>query len=150
MRKITILCFFLAALSVVSGVLLSKSSFIGKVGIHFFYQQYKFLRIWWQGALVIFCFLLLLVGIHLVVRKMLDFKTARFTYLLALAVALVGLYLTYLDFRQSLSHRLLGERFHIGAYLFWLGWISINIFFLVDHKKRMVITELNDQLKSIN
>ena len=150
MRKITILCFFLAALSVVSGVLLSKSSFIGKVGIHFFYQQYKFLRIWWQGALVIFCFLLLLVGIHLVVRKMLDFKTARFTYLLALAVALVGLYLTYLDFRQSLSHRLLGERFHIGAYLFWLGWISINIFFLVDHKKRMVITEPNDQLKSIN
>jgi len=100
--------------------------------------------------LVIFCFLLLLVGIHLVVRKMLDFKTARFTYLLALAVALVGLYLTYLDFRQSLSHRLLGERFHIGAYLFWLGWININIFFLVDHKKRMVITELNDQLKSIN
>src|SRR5689334_12054514 len=126
MKKITILSFFLAALSVLSGVLLSKSSFIGKVGIHFFYQQYKFLRIWWQGALVIFCFLMLLVGIHLMVQKMLDFKTARFTYLLALAVALVGLYLTYLDFRQSLSHRLLGERFHIGAYLFWLGWISIN------------------------
>ncbi|HVG40305.1 MAG TPA: hypothetical protein VM888_01745, partial [Chitinophagaceae bacterium] len=61
------------------------------------------------------------------------------TFLLALAVALIGLYLTYRDFRQSLSHRLMGERFHTGAYLFWLGWISIALFFLIRHKEQPLL-----------
>ncbi len=135
MKKLYLLIVFIFSLSILSGVLLSKSSFIGKVGIHFFYQQYKFLKIWWQGAAVIFALLMALMVVHLIVRKLLDFKTARITYLLALAVALVGLYFTYRDFRDSLSHRLLGERFHLGAYLFWLGWISINLFFLFDWKQ---------------
>jgi hypothetical protein len=144
-KKTTFLILFLAALSVLSGLLLSKSSFIGKVGIHFFYQQYKFLHIWWQGALVIFGLLMALLVVHIIVKKYLDLKTARFTYLLALVVAIIGLYLTYRDFRDSLSHRLLGERFHIGAYLFWLGWISINIFFLIDYKRtQLMITKTSN------
>ncbi|HVG42609.1 MAG TPA: hypothetical protein VM888_13435 [Chitinophagaceae bacterium] len=143
MKKTTGLVFFLAALSLLSGVLLSKATLIGRVGINLFYQEYKFLKVWWQGAFVIFTALMLLLLVHLIVQKLLDYKTAKFTYILALAVALVGMYLTYKDFRESLSHRLLGERFHIGAYLFWLGWICINMFFLVLQK------QVNNKVTSI-
>jgi hypothetical protein len=44
------------------------------------------------------------------------------------------LYLTYNDFRQDLSHRLMGERFHIGAYLVWIGWMIISIYLLLTRK----------------
>ena len=46
---------------------------------------------------------------------------------ISVLIALVGLYFTYNDFRHTLSHRWLGERFHLGAYLFWIVWIAISV-----------------------
>jgi hypothetical protein len=49
----------------------------------------------------------------------------------ALVLALIGLYFTYQDFRHNTAHRWLGERFHLGGYLFWIGWMAISVFYLI-------------------
>jgi len=129
---------FLIALSVLSGYMMSKASWVGKFGISFFYKQYTFLKIWWQGAIIVFSGLLLIFIIKALVRKALNNTSAIIVYIISLLLALAGLYFTYYDFRHDISHRLLGERFHIGAYLFWLGWISICLFYLLAKKPQKI------------
>jgi len=48
-----------------------------------------------------------------------------------LVAGVLGLVITYYDFQHTYSHRLLKERFHLGFYLFWLGWMGTCVFFLV-------------------
>ena len=130
-------------LSIISGVLLSKASLVGRTGINLFYKEYKFLKLWWQGSLVVFATLLLVFGIHSLLEKRFRGKVANIIHILSIVVALTGLYFTYQDFRHSVSHRLLGERFHLGAYLFWTGWVMIGVYFLlVKTNKRHVIQTL--------
>lgn len=64
----------------------------------------------------------------------------------AIVAALLGLYFTYQDFRQNVSHRWLGERFHLGGYLFWIGWIIISVFYLSAYRKKSQMADaLTDQ-----
>lgn len=125
---------YLAALSVLSGWLMSRMSWIGRVGINLMHKEYKFLKTWYQGAGVVFGVLMVLFLIQLAVQKKLPVATRRVAHILALLVAAAGLYFTYNDFRSDISHNLLKERFHLGAYLFWIGWMSISIFFLAGRK----------------
>ncbi|MBD0374839.1 MAG: cytochrome d ubiquinol oxidase subunit II [Flavisolibacter sp.] len=121
--------FVLALLSAVSGYLLSRASLVGRVGIRLYYQQYKFLKVWWQGALVVFgIFLVLYFILSWVHRK--KSSALLITAMLILFGAIAGLFFTYQDFRNDLSHRFLGERFHLGAYLFWVGCMLISLYFL--------------------
>lgn len=138
MKRWLSLLVFLIALSVLSGYMMSKASWVGKFGISFFYKQYTFLKIWWQGAIIVFSGLLLIFIIKALVRKALNNTSAIIVYIISLLLALAGLYFTYYDFRHDISHRLLGERFHIGAYLFWLGWISICLFYLLAKKPQKI------------
>lgn len=138
MKRSSILMLILPLLSVISGWLLSKASLVGRTGINLFYKEYKFLKVWWQGALVVFIALIVLWIIHQVISKRLSRNRAILMHLLLLFIYLVGLYFTYQDFRTDISHRLLGERFHLGAYLFWLGAILISIFYLFGSNKYSV------------
>lgn len=133
MKRNLFFVLFLLVLSSISGYLLSKASLVGRIGINLFYKQYKFLKVWWQGALTVFTVLLVLFFIHWLINK--KFTKAKLAHIVLLLVAIAGLYFTYLDFRNTATHRWLGERFHLGAYLFWLGWISISIYFIVQPKK---------------
>jgi len=125
----------LTGLSVLAGYLLSKASLVGKTGIHFFYKQYKFLNHWYKGAALVLGLWLLLFGLHRWLLHKLPAAKAKFLFFLSMAVALIGLFLTYSDFRNDFSHRLLGERFHLGAYLFWIGWVLIALFHLWPPKE---------------
>ena len=125
----------LAGLSVLSGYLLSKASLIGRTGINLFYKQYKFLKVWWKGASLVFVILLLLLIVQGIIENKASKRTANLIHTIAIVIALAGLYFTYSDFRNTLSHRLLGERFHLGTYLFWAGWIMISLFYLLQPKK---------------
>ena len=129
----------LAALSVVAGALLSQITFVGRVGMNMFYSQYNFLKIWWQGAILVFIIWLLVFVAHSLIQGRVSKASALAANLISLMLAIGGLYFTYSDFRHDLSHRLMGERFHIGAYLFWLGWIGISIFFLAQKISRKLI-----------
>ena len=125
----------LAALAALSGYLLSKASLVGKVGMTLVYKEYSFLKVWWQGALAVLAAWLVLLLIQGGVNRRAKGGNAALAQIVALVLAAIGLFFTYQDFRNNLSHRLLGERFHIGGYLFWIGWMIISLFYLFRGKK---------------
>src|SRR4051812_9394520 len=110
MRK-TVFIVSLALLSILSGWLMSKASLTGKVGMSLFYTEYNFLKVWWQGAALLFIILFLLYVIQGLLERNRPPGTGKTIHVLCITLALAGLYFTYYDFRHTLSHRLLGERF---------------------------------------
>lgn len=142
MKRTAFFITILLLLAVISGYLLSKASFVGKAGIDLFYEEYSFLKVWWQGGLLVFlCWILLFSG-QATVQKRAERNTANAVHVFFVVLALAGLYFTYNDFRHTLSHRLLGERFHLGAYLFWIGWMLISLFFLSAKREYEGITAI--------
>lgn len=134
MKRTSLLLSILLALSALAGYVLSKASLVGRVGISLFYKQYKFLKVWWQAGLFVFVVWMLLFFVQGRVQRKASLRTAKLTQVGAIILALAGLFFTYQDFRHTLSHRWLGERFHLGGYLFWIGWIMISVFYLTEKK----------------
>jgi len=134
MRRSASLTLFLAVLSVVAGYLLSNSSWIGKVGMDLFYDEYIFLNTWWKGALLVFAVFVFLYALQSAVLLYASQRISRTVNVTAIVAAVVGLYLTYDDFRQDLAHRWMGERFHLGVYLIWVGWMIISVYLLMRRK----------------
>lgn len=139
-KRTSLLVLFLTALAALSGYLMSKASLIGRLGMTYVYKEYKFLKTWWKGALAVFVVWMTVLIIQAIVEKKLSKQKATIVHVIFILLALVGLYFTYSDFQHTTSHRWLKERFHIGAYLFWLGWIIISVFCIVQ-KKRDILTE---------
>lgn len=134
-RNYYILSAILSGIALLSGILTSGISLVGRVGVNTFYKEYKFFKVWWQSALV--C-----AVAFLVVGLLLYFIDKKFNGIKRICILLVfllifigGLFFTYLDFRNDLAHRWLGERFHIGIYLYWIGFIIIDLFFVVIPKR---------------
>lgn len=138
MKRTASLFIVLLILSSLSGYLLSKASLVGRVGISIFYKPYAFLKVWWQAGLLVLLVWTIVFFLLRWAHQKLSFSKARWVSICALVLALVGIYFTYQDFRNNLSHRWLGERFHIGGYLFWMGWILVCSFYLTDSKKPSV------------
>ena len=139
-KKIISLNATLVPLAIIAGWTLSKATIVGKVGIHFLHREYAFLNSWWKGALFVWG-----VWIILEIIQYMAWKRSRRNINLAvqavfISLALLGLYFTYLDFR-TFSHGILGERFHIGGYLFWIGWCIISIFFINLRNDKLVSKE---------
>lgn len=139
-KKLISLNVLLIPLAVIVGWTLSKATIIGKVGIHFLHREYMFLNSWWKGALLVW-------GVWVVLEIIQYLLWKRYRRNINLAVqtsciflAVLGLYFTYLDFR-TFSHGILGERFHIGGYLFWIGWCIISIFFIKLQNDKIEIKE---------
>ncbi|MDP3913697.1 MAG: hypothetical protein Q8R96_08175 [Bacteroidota bacterium] len=128
-KKLISLNAILVLLAVIVGWTLSKATVIGKVGIHVLHREYMFLNSWWKGALLVWGIWIVLEIIQYRIwkRNCRNINLAIQTSFIFLAV--LGLYFTYLDFR-TFSHGLLGDRFHIGGYLFWIGWGIISLFFI--------------------
>jgi hypothetical protein len=140
MKSNKFLALFLLLLSLISGYLMSKVSLVGKAGMSLFYREYNFLRTWWKGGLIMLSALAALYFLHQFLQDKLNNRQAKTFHRIAGFLALTGLYFTYDDFRHTLSHHFLGERFHIGVYLFWIGWIAISLYFLAEQKQ----VQIND------
>lgn len=127
----------LLLLAALTGWLLSHLNLIGRLGVNTLHTEYRFLTHWWKGALLVLAIWLLLWAAHTTGSRRLPAKTARAFHGAGLVLALLGWYATYHDFRTDITHRIIGERFHLGAYLFWLTWIliALNGFSLVDKRK---------------
>jgi len=138
LKRTIYLLVFLALLSMLSGHLMSRATLVGRIGISLFHKEYSFLKIWWQGALIVFAGLLLILVLHIVLQRTLKKISAAVAFMVSLFLGICGLYFTYSDFRGDLSHRLLGERFHLGAYLFWMGWIFISLVYLLGKKGKPI------------
>jgi hypothetical protein len=124
--------------------MMSKSSWIGGIGMSIFYKEYTFLNVWWQGALAVMGLYVLLVIVHVILHMVLSRSGSAIFNIIAIIISLAGLYLTYHDFRHDFSHRIMGERFHIGFYLFWTGWIFIGLNFLLGKKKPIEINRKDE------
>jgi hydrogenase-4 membrane subunit HyfE len=133
-KRNTLLISLLLFLSLTTGWLFSKASFAGRAGISIFYKEYRFLKIWWQGALAVFAVLVMLWLLQGVAQRKLSASRSRLLHTGMVLFCLAGLYFTYYDFRHTTTHRLLGERFHSGAYLFWISWIIISLFYLTQKR----------------
>lgn len=138
-KRSAIFVSILAIMSVLTGYMMSSMSWIGRIGMSMFYREYTFLKVWWKGALLVFAVWLIIFAAHSIVQKRVSKASALAGNLISLIIAIGGLYFTYSDFRNDFSHGLMGEPFHIGFYLFWLGWISISMFFLSQKSSRELI-----------
>ena len=134
MRKNSVLVISLAFFSLITGHLLSSISFVGRAGISLFYTQYQFLKNWWKGSLLVFIVWVALFIIQNFLYKKIAGSTSNIIQTALLLIGIAGILFSYSDFRHTLSHRWLGERFHLGVYLFWLGWIAITIFSALQKK----------------
>ncbi len=128
---------YLLALSVLAGWLLHRMSWIGRVGINLIHKEYKFLKVWWQAGGAVFLTLLLLYILQHFATRRLRRGGASLVNGTALLLAAGGLYLTYSDFHTDLSHSVLRERFHLGAYLLWIGWISISLYLFATRRLQL-------------
>lgn len=129
MKRILNLILFQAILSLVSGILFSQMSFIGKIGISMTNNEYSVLKTWWKGALIIFgvqLFLIVILGLN---RKLNNYKSFLIIDLVLIIIGLLGLGYTYWDFTQT-SHKYMDTLFHWGGYLAWLGWFISCLYFL--------------------
>lgn len=133
----------LAGLSAVSGFLMSNMSWIGRIGINLIHKEYKFLKVWWQGALAVYVALLLLFVVQYIIQTHTHFVVGKLLHVLCFAAAIGGLYFTFSDFSNDITHRMLRDVFHVGAYLFWVGWMLISVFFLAI--RRSIITNSDNK-----
>lgn len=140
---------FLVTLSVVAGYLLSKVSLVGRMGMKMFYKEYLFLRSWWKDTLLLFIVFMILFAVQGYLRQKLPVNRSNRIYIISTVLALAGLYISYDDFRHTISHHLLGERFHIGVYLFWIGWMATSIYFLVQNALDSRLPSAGPQNKNI-
>lgn len=127
----------LAFSSLLSGIMISKMSFIGKVGITIIYNEYTILKSWWKIALLLFA-IQAIIFVVLSVWKMKTTKRLKQLLLpfIFLSIGIIGLIYTYYDFTET-SHRLLKKTFHFGFYIFWLTWFGNCIFFMSKQKKKL-------------
>lgn len=124
-----LLLLLLLALAAVSAYLLSRPSIVGRIGIDLFYKEYAFLKTGWKTFLYMVVLYGLIYGV-LVFASGRQISSGRKTALIILLLGLAGAVYTYYDFRHTVSHRLLGGRFHLGAYLFWAGWLMLPLYFI--------------------
>lgn len=150
MKRKSLFIVLLAFLSCASGYLMSKASWISRVGITFFYKEFNFLKIRWQGAMAVFLVLMVLFLIHHLLQQKLSAIAARALHILILFIAAACLYYTYDDYASNLSHRLVGWHFYYGLYVFWMGWILICLFFILERKRTVTIVTNSDKTETIN
>lgn len=137
MRRHVSFIVLLAALAALAGWLLSHISLLGRVGISVAYREYAFLKTWWMGAGLVLTVWLAVYWMHNVANQ--RWPRRRKSHLVTLVLAALGLYSTYADFRGDLSHRWLGERFHLGAYLCWVGLMGVSLRFALMPKKALTV-----------
>ena len=140
MQRNAIFIGFLAGLSVVAGWLVSKINFIGRLGIGLLHHEFSFMRHWYKTAALFFGIWLLLFALQLLAKRRMPPATGRTTLVICIIAAIAGLLATWNNFRTDFTHRIIGEPFHMGFYLFWIGWLLISFYLLAQpNPKRNVV-----------
>lgn len=148
-KRDTITFLVLTCFSILAGYLLSAISWVGRIGIGLFYHEYKFLKVWWKGALIVFVVWMIVWLVQSVLRKKLTSSAKNLLHSIFLMIAIAGLYFSFSDFRHTISHRWLGERFHLGVYLFWIVWIGITIYTWLPMAGNIKANIQNEQINNV-
>lgn len=138
-NKWVILILIQVIVSLVSGILLSKMSLIGRIGVSTVYSEYGFMKHWYKGFAVVLLIQLLLMAILWTVKRSASYKNFSIVNLILIITGLIGLLYTFYDF-TSTSHKYMNSQFHWGGYLVWIGWfITCFFFFFARVKPRPAI-----------
>jgi hypothetical protein len=129
-KRLYVLIGFQALFTLLQTYLILRISLIGKIGIALFYKEYTLLRSGWKTFFLFFAMQMAVIAVLFIVSKRSSARAARTTAYALTGMAVVGLWLNFDDFLHTYSHRLLKERFHLGFYLFWAGWIISCVFFI--------------------
>ena len=148
-NKWIILILIQAIISLISGILLSKMSVIGKIGVSTVYTEYVFLKHWYKGFAAVFIIQLLLIAILWIVKRITTYKNFSIVNLALIILGLLGLFYTYYDF-TSTSHKYMNSQFHTGGYLFWAGWFVTCLYFFFARVKPKPALIVKDEIKPIN
>lgn len=135
MKHISKIILLQAVLAVISSFLISKMSWIGRIGVTWFMPQYGIFKSWWKTALVLFLVQMIVLGIQYLVKQKANHKNALINTIVFFIIGIIGLYFTYNDFQSTFTHKLMKEKFHLGFYIFWLGWVISCLYFLFSPKK---------------
>src|SRR5690554_773599 len=73
-NKWVILTLIQAIISLITGILFSKMSLMGKIGVSTFYTEYGFLKHWYKGFAAVFIVQLLLIAILWIVKRITSYK----------------------------------------------------------------------------
>ena len=146
MKKSTSLLLFQALLAVVSGILITQMSFLGRVGIHTMYRQFLIFRSWWKTALLLFFVQCLIIGLLWTIQKMTTLSIAKKAAWVLLIIGIIGFGATYWDFSTTM-HKVMKAKFHFGFYLFWIGWWVSCLYFISIKNEEKIATykELEDK-----
>ena len=145
MKKSTSILLFQGLISVVSGILITQMSLLGRIGIHTMYRQFLVFRSWWKTALLLFAVQCLLYG----VRKAMRLSSAKKVAWILLLIGILGAGTTYWDFSHTM-HKVMKAKFHFGFYLFWLGWaVSCLYFISLKGEERKVTNEEQEKVKEV-
>ncbi|MDO4228990.1 MAG: hypothetical protein Q4C98_04185 [Capnocytophaga sp.] len=144
MKNLTILALFQALSSVISSILISNMSFVGRIGISTAYRQYLIFKVWWKTALVLFAIQLIIILVLFFSKKI-----GKIIPILLFVAGILGTYFTYIDFTTT-SHKMMKIEFHSGFYLFWASWLISCLYFLFLRKYKTTDNKLiiDENIKS--
>lgn len=134
LRRNLLFVVFLLALSSLSGWLIHRMSLLGRIGISLIHKEYTFLKNPFTAGGAVFGVLLVLFLLQLSAVRKMSRNRSNLINAVAMLLAIGGLYVTYNDFQTDITHKWLKERFHLGFYLFWIGWICISMYLFVTGK----------------
>ncbi len=137
-NKWIILILIQAIISLVAGILLSKMSLIGRIGVSTVYTEYGFMKHWYKGFAAVFIIQLVLIAILWAVKRTTTYKNFSLVNLIFVIIGLIGLLYTFYDF-TSTSHKYMNSQFHAGGYLFWAGWFISCVFFFFARVKPKIV-----------
>ena len=123
-------------LSVISAMLLSQMSWIGKMGITFFYKSYEILKSPLKTGAAIFLMQLLIILILHLFNATASRKVNRIVCVFIFILAVLGLAYTVYDFNQEFSHRILKSKFHYGGYLIWVAVMFTSLYYFFQPGKK--------------
>ena len=139
MKKSTSLLLFQSLLAVVSGILITQMSFLGRVVIDTMYRQFLIFRSWWKTALLLFFVQCLIIGLLWAIQKMATLSIAKKAAWVLLIIGIIGFGATYWDFSTTI-HKVMKAKFHFGFYLFWIGWWVSCLYFISIKNEEKIAT----------
>lgn len=149
MKNNIVLTLFQGVLSVVSSILISNMSFIGRLGISLQYREYLVFKTWWKTALLLFAVQFTLILVLATAKKLGNPIFFRFFTILLFIAGLVGCYFTFVDFTTT-NHKLMKQYFHFGFYLFWIGWFISCLYFMFAKNKSKSKKSIPNDTNSIS
>lgn len=144
MKNTALLILVQGVLSLLCGILSSKMSFIGRMGIQLMYRDYLVFKSWWKTALLCFLIQLSLILMLSAFKAFAGLRTVRVFAFCFLLAGILGTYFTYIDFTTT-SHRLMRTKFHVAGYLFWVAWFITCFYYTISGKKKIELDSIQEK-----